>query len=306
MIVTSDFLAGLMTNFRAIFQTSLAEFDKEIGLWKLIATIFPSVTDMESYNWLGEVPQMSEWKDERKVYGIGAYTYSLRNKHFEATIGVDRDTLEDDKYGMISPRVKSLARRAILFYNQQVFSQLDDGGTLKAYDGTAFFADSRTIGASANIDNNLAGDYGSTTDLVRTGMRLAVVAMRGFQDDRGVPMNLVPDTIVCSPTKEFIIREALLPAVAGTERPETAFFSAQRIIATPWIDAAVNYWYVLCTTAEVKPVILQNRKDPEFVAADDPKSDTVFDKRLFKYGVDSRFEVGYADPRTAIRIASSA
>jgi len=303
--VTSDLLAGLLTGFRAIFIKELGDFDKSDGLYKLISTLFTSITDKESYAWLGAVPVMSEWKDHRKLYGLPAYDYSLTNKHYEATLEVDRDTVEDDKYGLYRPRVKGLARRAIKFFNEKVFSQLDDGATLKAYDGTAFFDTTREIGDSDTIENIITGAYSGAEAEIRTALGAAIAQMRKFKDDRGKAMNLVPDTIVCSADMEILIRSALLPGVAGVPRVEAGYFSPNQIISTPWVDAEVLDWYVLCTKAEVNPIILQLRKAPEFVALDDPKGEHVFKNKTFLYGVDDRFEVGYGDPRTAVKIVDS-
>lgn len=302
-IVSSDFLEALLTSFRVIFKTELGEFDKSDGQYGRICTPFTSVTDAENYNWMGSVPVMSEWTDVRKLYGLAQYgDYKLTNKHYEATLEVDRDTLEDDKYGMIAPRIKGLARRAIRFYNEKVFSQLDDGETLLAYDGTAFFDASRTIGSSGTVNNIISGSVSGNEAQIRTGLQWAIERMRMFKDDRGKPMNLVPDLIVCAPATELMIRQALKPGIPGVERAEASYFKQENIIASPWIDNATNDWFVLCTKAEVNPIILQLRKPPEFVALDDPKSEHVFKNRTFLYGIDDRFEVGYADPRTAIKI----
>lgn len=306
VVVNSDFLAAFLTNVRAIFGTSLADFDKELGLYALVSSAIQSDTDTEQYGWMGEAPRMSLWTDERKVFGLGKFNYAIQNLHFEATIGVNRDTFEDDKYGMISPRIKGLARRAILFYNEKVFSALDDGAAANAYDGLKFFVDTRVIGESANINNILSGSYSADVAEIRAAIKAGVARMRKFQDDRGVPMNLVPDTIVCSADMEMLIREALLPAVAGTQRPEAGMFpQANQIISTPWIDNDELDWYLLCTKAELKPIILQDRKKPELVAADDPKTEAAFMKNIFYYGVDDRFNVGYADPRTAIMVVDA-
>lgn len=299
-LVTSDFLAALMTNFRVIFKQSLDEAEKEFQLFKEIATEFKSDTDKETYGWMGASPNMREWKDTRVYKALKAYDYSLTNLHYEGTIEVDRDTYEDDKYGLIAPRIKALARRALRHINEQVISKMDDNGN--AYDGTAMFANTRTIGSSGNIDNLLAGAYSASASEIRTALAAAFVAMSLFQDDRGIAMGLVPDLIVCASAMLIPLQNALLPGVAGTTRPEAGIFSASRIHASPWIDADTLDWYVLCTTAEVKPMILQMRKQPEFVALDDPKSEHVFKQRTFLYGVDDRFVVGYGDPRTAIKI----
>lgn len=299
-LVTSDFLAGVMTNFRAIFTQGLADGAISLSDYLKLATVFNSTSDKESYAWLGATPSMQEWTDKRRLNGLRGFDYTLTNLHYEATVEVDRNTFEDDKYGLIKPRVQALAKAALKYYNERVFSQLDDGATLLAYDGAAMFADTRVIGESANIDNLLAGSYSASATEILAGIAAGVVAMANFQDDWGKPMNLLPDTIVCSPYMYLPIKNALLPGVAGVIRQENEFI--KNIIASPWIDLNKYDWYLLCTTEEVKPIVFQLRKAPEFVSLDDPKTEHVFKNRTFLYGVDTRFQVGYGDPRTAIKI----
>ncbi|MHA1564842.1 MAG: Mu-like prophage major head subunit gpT family protein [Alphaproteobacteria bacterium] len=53
-------------------------------------------------------------------------------------------------------------------------------------------------------------------------------------------------------------------------------------------------WFLLATNRPLKPIILQMRREPEFVAKDDPNtSDRVFDRKEFRYGVDYRGNVGF-------------
>lgn len=300
MIVTTDILAGLRTGYRAIFMQALGELAGVNDEWKKIATVFPSNTDRESYNWLGANPSMLEWDDVRTLRDLRDWDYTLVNKHFEATLQVDRDTLADDKYGMIRARIRSLARAYLKKVTEEVFSQLDDGESLTAYDGTAFFDDSRTIGDSGTVDNLLAMACSGTASEVRSGLSSAVNAMRNFKDDNGNPMNLMPDTIVCGPEMEILIKEALLPGVAGTRRPEMDY--VKTIVVSPWIDSDQTDWYVLCTSEEVKPVIFQDRQAPEFVSLDDPKGERAFMRKQFLYGVDARFVTGFGDPRCAVKL----
>jgi len=301
MIVTSDLLAALTTNYRVVFKKSLAEQANNFLDYQKVATVFNSETDKETYNWLGEHPSLEEWKDQRQINGLRNWNYTLTNKQYESTIGIDRNTIEDDKYGMYMPRIQGLASAALRAFNEKIFSHLDDNGN--AYDGTAMFADTRTIGDSGNIDNLLSGAYSASAAEIRAGLAAAIVAMANFQDDRGKPMNLEPDAIVCSPTMYIPIRDALLPGVAGTVRPESDF--VKNIIKSPWVDADSLDWYVLCTTAEVKPLIFQNRKSPTFDSVTNPKDSYVFLNKKFLFGVDARFEVGFGDPRTAVKIVDA-
>jgi phage major head subunit gpT-like protein len=52
-------------------------------------------------------------------------------------------------------------------------------------------------------------------------------------------------------------------------------------------------WYLLDLSRPIKPLILQRRKEPEFVAQDRTDDENVFMRKKFRYGVDDRKNVGY-------------
>lgn len=52
-------------------------------------------------------------------------------------------------------------------------------------------------------------------------------------------------------------------------------------------------WFLLDVSKALKPIILQTRKDWDFVARDAPTDDNVFDRKEFKYGADARMNVGF-------------
>jgi len=55
-----------------------------------------------------------------------------------------------------------------------------------------------------------------------------------------------------------------------------------------------NPWFLLDTRRPLKPLIYQERKKAEFVAMDNPDDQSVFTKKEYQYGVDSRCNVGFA------------
>lgn len=56
---------------------------------------------------------------------------------------------------------------------------------------------------------------------------------------------------------------------------------------------AGNPWFLLDLSRAVKPIILQIRKQTEFVAMDKPDDENAFMRKKFRYGVDDRKNVGY-------------
>jgi phage major head subunit gpT-like protein len=52
-------------------------------------------------------------------------------------------------------------------------------------------------------------------------------------------------------------------------------------------------WYLMDLSKPIKPMILQRRKMPEFVAMDRQDDESVFTRKKFRYGVDDRKNVGF-------------
>jgi phage major head subunit gpT-like protein len=52
-------------------------------------------------------------------------------------------------------------------------------------------------------------------------------------------------------------------------------------------------WFLLCTKRVIKPLVLQKRKDWQFVALDNSRDPNVFTKKQFVYGADARCSAGY-------------
>lgn len=52
-------------------------------------------------------------------------------------------------------------------------------------------------------------------------------------------------------------------------------------------------WYLLDLSRPIKPIILQVRKRPQFVAQDRPDDENVFMRKKFRYGVEDRKNVGF-------------
>lgn len=52
-------------------------------------------------------------------------------------------------------------------------------------------------------------------------------------------------------------------------------------------------WYLMDLSRPIKPLILQIRKTPQFVAMDKPDDEQAFMRKKFRYGVDDRKNVGY-------------
>ncbi|MCK9569885.1 Mu-like prophage major head subunit gpT family protein [Candidatus Pacearchaeota archaeon] len=307
MSVDLKVLEAIKTNFLAIFTQALGEKANTITELNKIMTVLPvDKANKVVLSWFGVVPPMEEWKDERKMSKLPPYEYTIDIKDWANGLELLRTDIDDDKLGQYPARIAAMATAYYKLLRKTFFGLLNGGATTyKAYDGGYMFANTRTIGKSSNIDNLIAGTYHDTEAHIRDALAAAVTAMGAFEDDWGDPLGLVPDTIVCSPDMMIPITTALwLPGVAGTERPEKAY--VENIIQDPNITSgSAKDWFVLCTKEAIKPLIMGDRKKPEFTSLDLPTSPAAFSSKKFLYGADARFGYGFGDPRTAIMIDSA-
>src|SRR5690349_9352273 len=123
-LVTRDFLSATYTGFRSLFERA---FSAAEPLYPKLSTVVESSTEKESYNWLGSVPALRQWVDERVPGALRSHSYEIENSKYEATIEVDRETFEDDRLGQIRPRIEELALRAATHPDELILGLLNGG-----------------------------------------------------------------------------------------------------------------------------------------------------------------------------------
>jgi phage major head subunit gpT-like protein len=209
MIINTATLQALHTSFRVIFNQA---FDGAPSQWPLVAMEVPSTTKQQGYPWLGDIPTMREWIGDRVIKDLSAFDYTIKNKSFESSFGVDRDDIEDDTVGLYTPKIQGLAQAGKEHPDILVFDLMKKGFETPCFDGQYFFDTDHPWGDS--VVSNTGG---------------------------------------------------------GSGEP----------------------WFLLDLRRPIKPIILQIRKRPEFVALDNPDDPNVFMRKLFYYGVDDRKNVGF-------------
>jgi len=158
MIINRSNLDHLTRGFKASFQRGFAGV---APLWGKVATLVPSSTASEDYGWLGKIPGMREWIGDRQINNLKQHDYNIKNKSFENTVGVDRDHIDDDQFGIYAPMMETLGQTAAEHPDILVFGLLAAGFATRCYDGQYFFdADHPVIGAdgeTASVSNLQAG-----------------------------------------------------------------------------------------------------------------------------------------------------
>ncbi len=289
-------LPGLKAEFALAYRS---ELDHSIA--DKIATIINTNLPSQKYAWLGTVPPMREFIDERHPSGLTPYSMSIEDKVFESTIAVDRRAIEDDQLDLIRLKIRELALRVASHRQQIVVQALIDGFTASGYDGVSFFNTAHPTVASSTYGNK------GTSALSDNALADAISAMMLVPDDQGTPLGIMPDTLVVGPKLLWTATElAESPVVVyqGNASDTAAstpylnpFKGKLQVVSSPFLSGtADDYWFLLDTSRPIKGVILQQRSDVpvEFSALESQSgSESAFMRDRYFYGVRGRYNVGY-------------
>ena len=280
MIINPQSLRGIFVAFNTLFTKA---FEGQKPNYEKVATVVPSTTDSETYAWLGDIPGMREWVGDREIQNLSGSDYTIKNKDFELTVGVDRNAIEDDKIGLYNPSIQMLGESAALHPDELVFTLLSSGFKAKCFDGKAFYATDHAVGKAA-VSNKL------NAPLTAESYKTARAMMMSYKNSKGRPLGLVPNLLVVPPALEAAARDILVADfVNGTKN---TMQGTAEIHVEPNLKTDTE-WHLLCTKRPIKPLIFQQRKKAKFVSKTAETDDNVFMSKKFIYGVDSRGNAGF-------------
>ena len=161
MLVNHNNLGVIFTGFKSTFSRG---FELATPIWDQVAMEVPSDTEKEEYDWLGVSPGMREWLGDRVVHSLQTHGFTIKNKDWEQTVGVERNKIEDDKFGVYSPVVQRMGESAALHPDELVFDLLNNGQLAPnvGYDGVPFYGTTHPhedLGTVSNIDTGGAGPF---------------------------------------------------------------------------------------------------------------------------------------------------
>jgi len=162
MIITPESIRALFVTFNKQFQDGIKLADTA---YKDVASVVPSTSAANVYNWLGQFPQMEKWAGRRVLRDMQAHGYTLPNILYTSTLSVARTDIEDDIVGGYGPLFNMQGQEAEQYPNRDVFSLLKVGETNLCYDGQNFFDTDHPVyektdgtGTAEPVSNFFAGD----------------------------------------------------------------------------------------------------------------------------------------------------
>lgn len=258
-----------------------------------------SSTSENVYGFMADLDNMEEFVGPRTLQRIGAHSYTLKNKKFQASIAVSADDIKDDNLGVYSPRAARLGEVARRHPWQLLIDVLLANPT--GYDGVAFFSDSHLVDpqnpakGGTGQDNLLA-----STALTKANMFAARRQMMRFKSESGTPMGVIGDTIMVPPELEEtaleITQAKTINVVSGSNTAASAPENVAstlgiRVIVEPRLTATGD-WYLFHTGSMIKPFVYQVREEPTLVQKTDTSSDHVHMLDEFVWSVTGRYNVG--------------
>lgn len=221
MIINRANLGDLRTSYKALFNGGFAGVSPA---WGRIATRVPSTTSEEKYPWLGQVPGMREWIGPRQIKNLMEHGYSIRNRKFEMTVGVPRDTIDDDQYGVYAPMMQEMGRAAAEHPDKLVFELLKAAFTTNCYDGQYF----------CDTDHPVLAEDGVTE-----------TSVSNMQAGAGVPWFLMDASRALKP---LIFQERKKPEFVAKDNPddENVFSNAEFVYGTDSrCNVGFGFWQMI-------------------------------------------------------------
>lgn len=313
------------TNLDFLFQQWDQRFEAAMQAQRtyqeLYATTMPSASTSTIHSWLEAQEGLREWIGARQIDNVVARDYTLVNKTFEKTIGLDREKVADDTYGVFGSAVDGLGVASRLWPDDVMTTIVENGTTNLCWDGQPFFDTDHPVdlddASKGTFSNNLVGaQYDFGTDPAGA-YDLGCIALAEILGADGRTHDTVPDLIMVPSRKKkgmLTLINAELTAqaiknVAGSENVggagATNVFqgSITGLVNTRLRDP--NAVYLMKAAGPIKPFIWQLRQATQLVALNGPTDANVFNEKKFLYGVDGRGAGGYSLPWLCVRLAPS-
>ncbi|ANJ73545.1 Mu-like prophage major head subunit gpT family protein [Ralstonia insidiosa] len=148
--------------FRGFNLTFQGAFDAAPSDFGQIAMTVPSSTSQEVYAWLGKNTRFREWIGDRVVQNLASNDFTIKNKPWENTIGVERESIEDDTYGLYKPAIQQLGQDAKEHPDELVWGLWKNGFSQPCYDGQYFFDTDHPVGIPGGGITSVSNFQGGT------------------------------------------------------------------------------------------------------------------------------------------------
>ncbi len=145
----AEFMKGKMAADDRPFPSDYSSF----------TSVVPSTTQIETHTYMSNLPRLKVFDQYSPAVRLFDKTYTVANEEYRiGPVTVRKRDLDDDQIGGYLQSVNALTNRGKKDTGHIILKHLANGRTNTCFDGTAFFANSHTVGTGDNLDTfNPAG-----------------------------------------------------------------------------------------------------------------------------------------------------
>ncbi len=226
-----------------------------------------------------------DYEDPVQMYDT-TYTHQKYTKGFK----VSRELVEDDLYNVIKGVPKALGM-AFRRWQERSAAQVFN----RAFNSTYVGGDSEELCSTSHdrSDGGTAQSNASSTGITLTEANLetAIIAFRGQLDDKGMRIDVFPDTLIVPidlrKTARLIVES---PSRQGTaDNDKNIYHNEFKVLDWIYMDRVTTHWFLLDSSQ--KQLQWYWRVKPEF------KQDDSFDTDMALYKARARWSNGWNDWR---------
>jgi phage major head subunit gpT-like protein len=284
----------------ALFFTLAATFNKAFeaapSFWSQVAMRVPSSSGESRYPWFDYFPKMRPWVGDKAAKQLRAFSYTVVNEAFEATVEVSKHDIADDNLGIYAPMAEGAGHSAKQWPDELIGDMVNGAFTTECFDGQYFVDTDHPVvgsdGVTSTVSNKETAALSAATQAAAiASYGAARTKMLSFKDSEGRPLNCRPTVLVVGPALETTARVLMMNERLEDGKPNPFKGDAQ-VLMVPWITSTTA-WFVLDTSKPVKPFIFQEREAPVFVQQINTDSDNVFNRGVYRFGAEARGNGGY-------------
>lgn len=126
-----------------------------------LVTVSPSTGRTEEYFFLKNNLRMREWLGERVIQSLGAHEYTLTNRTWECTIGIDRDDIADNRLSRFILDFVQQGEACALHPQEMVFSLFSRGFEDLCHTKKPYFSDQHPHPTGTGTFSNILNKGGN-------------------------------------------------------------------------------------------------------------------------------------------------
>jgi phage major head subunit gpT-like protein len=286
MLLNNATLAAVNTTINTNYQRG---YSRTPAWWSKIAMKVNAATPLQTYAWMARLGQMRQWIGERRVNNLGSYIYQLLSQPYEYTVGVLRDDIKYDNFGVYSPVFEQMGEVSAKWPDQLTRAALQAGTSQVTFDGVAFFSTAHPI-SGTNQSNLFAA-----TALTAANFDIVKIALAQIKGEDGEIINVGRPTLIVPSALETTAKNILSGGLiaSGGVAITNVLQNAADLLVLDELNNEPTVWYVAYLDGAIKPLVFQELEAPTQVRKDKPEDDNNFWKRELIWGTEAHGAAGY-------------